>query len=381
MSSGRVFSRYCSLLVIAILFGTLCMLETAHAQSSCTPPSFSGDESSWRAAYINWCKSNGGNPGNFYSSSGDYTGWGCHPIEGQWKCGGAASATSPNSTTSTNPLVTIVQTYQTAIETARARDAAMRDAATASNNHFAASASQNAEVTEDAAQADDLAHYNAEKATESQADQDAFAREHDSAAAFLNQNAALSSTGSNNASPAQQKAWKQLHCLAYVSRIAFVDLALNDITDYHDLAPEASKAFDGAAMDVSCPAAPLPDLSGKNNVDMGKVSAKLKSDLDQATQIAQHMEKYKPQQTTLPPVPPDVASDPQLAAAWKVQQAINAINDAPNPGKTPAEFSQIVNDRDQLRQSLTDSNNAASGNFGSIQVNLTSAPSSGSAPQ
>jgi hypothetical protein len=277
-------------------------------------------------------------------------------------------------------MVTFVQTYQKALDQARAREAAMRDAATAANDETAANASQNAEASEEAAQAGDLAHFEAEKATEAQADQNAFAREHDSAAAFLNQNAALTPDDAGGASPAQQKAWKQLHCLAYVSSIAFTDLALNDTKDFHDLAPEASKGFDGGAMDVSCPAAPFPKLNGKNNVDMGKVSAKLKSDMNQATQIAQDIEKYNPEPATLPPLPPEVASDPQLASAWKVQQAINAINDAPNPGKTPAEFAQIVNDRDQLRESLTDANNAASGKFDSIQVDLSSAPATPPTP-
>lgn len=278
-------------------------------------------------------------------------------------------------------MVTFVQTYQKALETARAHDAAMRDAATAANNRYAANVSQNVEAADDAAQVEDLEHYNAEKTKEARADQVAFAQEHSALGAFLNQTVEPSSSDSKNATPAQQKAWEQLHCLAYVSRIAFVDLALNNIRDFHDLAPEASKAFDGASMDVSCPAAPFPDLSGKNNVDMGKISGKLKADLDQATQIAQHMEKYNSQQTSLQPLPADVASDPQLAAAWKVQQAINAINDAPNPGKTPADFTQVLIDRDRLRQSLGDADNAANGNFGSIQVDLTSAPATGPVPQ
>jgi hypothetical protein len=385
VSSKRSFFRLCQLLISFILLASfsLCTLESAHAQGNCTAPTFSGDEASWRSAYITWCESNGGTVGNNYGSGGDYVGWGCHPGS-QWKCGGTSSSSSASSTGTTvgNAMANMVLTYQKALEAARAKDAAMRDAATAANNGAAASASQNAEASEDAAQAQDLARHEAEKAMESQASQDAFARQHNAAGAFLNQTAAISSADAGTASPAQQKAWKQLHCLAYVSRIAFEDLALNDFKDFHDLAPEASKAFNGSSMDVSCPAAPFPDLSGKNNVDMGKVSGKLKSDLDQATQIAQRMEQLHPQQTTLPPLPPEVASDPQLASAWKAQQAINAINDAPNPGKTPAEFSQVVNDRDKLRQAITDSNNAANGSIGSIQVDLGPASSSsGSNPQ
>jgi hypothetical protein len=276
-------------------------------------------------------------------------------------------------------MVKLAQTYQQALEAARAHDAALRDAATAANNNAAASASRDAESSENQAQDTDLATYRARKASQIQSGQDAFASAHASAGAFLDASLASPSSDSTHATPAQQRAWKQLHCLAYVSRIAFVDLALNDITDYHDTASEASKALNGSTMDVSCPAAPLPDLGGKNNVDMNKVSMKLKSDLDQAAQIAQHMEKLNPQQINLPAFPPDVAADPKLVSAWKVQQAINAINDAPNPGKTPQEFTQVLADRDKLRQILGDANNAANGNFGSIQVDLgSSAPSSSS---
>jgi hypothetical protein len=311
------------------------------------------------------------------------------------KCGGSStgsgkvtcdSSTTPSGTsTAPNPMVTFIQTYQKALEEARARQAAERNAATAYNNQIAAGASQDAAAKEDAAQDEDLAKYRARTANQAQANQDAFSNASKSAGDFLNRTMAASPDAPDpgHGSPAMKKAWKQLHCLAYVSRIAFVDLALNDLSNYHDVAAESSKAVEGSAMDVSCPAAPLPDLSGKNNVDMSKVSGKLKSDLDDANQMAQHLAQYHPERIPLPPLPPDVAADPQLAAAWKVQQAINAINDAPNPGKTPDEFAQIVKDRDKLRQSLTDANNAANGNFGSIQVDLTpaSGASSGSNPQ
>jgi hypothetical protein len=81
----------------------LCLLSPipGYAQGNCTPPNFNGDEASWRAAYISWCRSNGGEVGNYSDSSGRYTGWGCHPGS-QWKCGagvsgGASSAASTGS--------------------------------------------------------------------------------------------------------------------------------------------------------------------------------------------------------------------------------------------------------------------------------------------
>jgi len=270
-------------------------------------------------------------------------------------------------------MVTFVQTYQKAIEEARARDVAQRNAATNYYNGIAAGANQDAESREDQAQNEDLLKYRAKMASEEQAKQDSFANAHGSASDFLTQSLATTASVSDGShgGAATQKAWKQLHCLAYVSRIAFEDLALNDYTDFHDLAPEASKAFNGSAMDVSCPAAPLPDFTGKNNVDMGKVSKTLKDDLDKATQVAQRLEQYHLAQTSLPPLPPDVAADPKLAAAWKVQKALNAVDAQPNPGKTPEEFIQVQKDRDAIKKSLVDSNKAANGDFGGIQVDLS----------
>jgi hypothetical protein len=287
----------------------------------------------------------------------------------------STSTSATSATATSNPMVTLLQTYQKALDEARARDAAQRNAATTYYNGVAAGASQEAEFKEDQAQTEDLLKYRTKMAADEQDRQDSFANAHSSASSFLHQSLAASPAISDgtNGNPATLKAWKQLHCLAYVSRIAFEDLALNDYTDFHDLAPEASKAFEGKSMDVSCPAAPLPDLSGKNNVDMSKVSGTLKNDLDRATQIQQRLEQYHLPQTTLPAIPADVAADPKLAAAWKVQKALNAVDAQPNPGKTPEEFIQIQRDRDTIKKSLMDSNNAANGDFGGIQVDLSPA--------
>jgi hypothetical protein len=379
VSSVRVFRPF--LFTILVLLASQGLLETARAQGSCTPPSFNGDEESWHAAYISWCEDNGGKTGNYEDGSGQYSGWGCHPIAGKWKCGGDSSTSSSSDSSASsagtamgNAMATVVLDYTKALAAARAREASDRDAATAFNNNVAANDSHDAEVREDQSQADDLAKFQAQKAAATQENQNAFASAHNAAGAFLDAGLSKSNSDSSQGTPAQQKAWKQLHCLAYVSRIAFEDIALGDVTDYHDVAAESAKAFNGAAMDVSCPAAPFPDLSKSKNgsADMGAVTQKLKGDLDQASAIAQRMEQYQPKQTTLPPLPADVASDPKLASAWKMQQAINAINDAPNPGKTPEDFTQVVKDRDKLRESIGDANNAANGNFGSIQVDLSS---------
>jgi hypothetical protein len=384
VSSARVLSRLalppCTrapglipLTAKTCFFSSLGIVIACIALLSTPAPNFAQGEAAEVHRLFKACADSGG------VAASNYQDWvnqnGC-------KCGGSSvgsgkitcdSSTSSAASTAPNPMVTFMQTFQKALEEARARQAAARDAATAYNSQIAASASRDAAVKEDEAQEQDLARYRARVADEAQANHDAFSSASKSAGDFLNRTMAASAVpDANHGTPAMQRAWKQLHCVAYVSRIAFVDLALNNYTDFHDVSAESAKAFDGAAMDVSCPAAPLPDISGKNNVDMNKISGKLKSDLDDANQMARRIEQYHPERIPLPPIPPDIAGDPKLASAWKVQQAINAINNAPNPGKTPDEFAQIVKDRDKLRQSLGDANNAENGNFGSIQVDLTS---------
>lgn len=338
-------------------------------------PARAQDESAVVSKMFKDCVASGGIASSNYNAWLKQNGCICPPStvgSGQVTCPGPSGNTTSPASTSASPMVTLVQTYQKALDQARAQEQAARNAATAFNDRVAAGASQDSEMKEDSAQADDLASYKARKANEALDSQNAFASAHSSASALLNQSVANSSD-SSAASPAVQKAWKQLHCLAYVSRIAFEDLALNDITDFHDVAAESSKGFDGASMDVTCPAAPVPNY-GKEAMD--NVRNKLKRDLDQANKIAQHLEQYHLPQTTLPPVPPDVAADPQLAAAWKVQKALNAVDAMPNPGKTPEEFIQIQKDRDTIKNSLMDSNNAAGGKFGSIQVDLSGAGAS-----
>src|SRR5579863_6327817 len=89
-------------LALAVLFCVLAPIA-GFAQNNCTPPAFNGNEAAWRAAYINWCKSNGGEPGNFSDSSGNYSGWGCHPGS-QWKCGAGASSGSPAAQSTGSPV-------------------------------------------------------------------------------------------------------------------------------------------------------------------------------------------------------------------------------------------------------------------------------------
>lgn len=333
------------------------------------------DESAVVSKMFSDCVASGG------IANSNYNGWvkqngcicpGSTVGSGHVTCSNSSGNTTSPASTAASPMVTLLQTYQKALDQARAQEQAARNAATAYNDRVAAGASQDSEMKEDSAQADDLASYKTRKANEALANQNAFANAHSSASAFLDQSVANSSD-SSGARPAVQKAWNQLHCLAYVSRIAFEDLALNDMTNFRDVAAESSKGFDGAAMDVTCPAAPVPNY-GK--AEMDKVRNKLKRDLDQASKIAQHLEQYHLPQATLPSVPPDVAADPQLAAAWKVQKALNAVDAQPNPGKTQEEFIQIQKDRDIIKNSLMDSNNAADGKFGSIQVDLGGAGAS-----
>jgi hypothetical protein len=159
--------------------------------------------------------------------------------------------------------------------------------------------------------------------------------------------------------------------MAYLSSIAFDDLALGDITNYHDIRAEASKAYDGSQTGTTCPASPpMPDLRGNEEAAFAKVENRLTDDLKQADQIAARLQK-----TTYQPDIPATAtvSDPKLAATIKAQQALNALAAAKNPYTDPSDFAQFEKDRKNLKQSIQDSSNAASGNFGSLQVDLGSA--------
>jgi hypothetical protein len=105
LSSNRVSRFGWGLLSCFALVSLLCLLSpiAGHAQGNCTPPALGGNEAAWRAAYISWCRSNGGEVGNYSDSSGSYSGWGCHPGS-QWKCG-AGSSGSANSAASTGSPV------------------------------------------------------------------------------------------------------------------------------------------------------------------------------------------------------------------------------------------------------------------------------------
>ena len=368
---SQSFKHFALLVLLVCASGALFAARPAHAQV----------EAAEVQRMFNACTASGGTAASNYQAWVNQNGCICDGKgSGQVSCPKSIAATT--TAVASNPMINFVQAYQKALDDARAREAAQRNAATADGNRIAAGASRDAENAEDAAQTDDLARYKARKARELRNSQNSFANAHDSASTFLNQSLAVSSNSENSSgSAAAQKAWKQLHCMAYVSRIAFEDMALNNYTDFHDLAPEAGKAFDGKSMDVSCPAAPSTDY-GRGAVE--KVTNKLKSDLDQAGQIAKRMEQYH-----IPPInlqlPPDIAADPKLAAAWKMQKALNSIDAQPNPGKTPEEFVQVVKDRDAIKKSLLDSNNASNGDFGAIQVDLSpggpgSSPTSATTP-
>jgi hypothetical protein len=93
------------LLSCVALLSLLCLLSpiAGHAQGNCTPPAFNGNEAAWRAAYINWCRSNGGEVGNYSDTSGSYSGWGCHPGS-QWKCGAGSPGSASSAASTGSPV-------------------------------------------------------------------------------------------------------------------------------------------------------------------------------------------------------------------------------------------------------------------------------------
>jgi hypothetical protein len=179
--------------------------------------------------------------------------------------------------------------------------------------------------------------------------------------------------GSQGSAPRQQ-AWQQLHCMAFLSSIAFDDLALGDITDYHDIRAEAAKAADGSKTGAACPQAPaFPDLRAESKSMLSVAASRLKSDMEQADQIAARLQQanYRPpiSAVTVP------ADNPQLAALMKQQQALNAVQSAENPYSDPKQFAQFEKDRQTLAQDIQDSGKIQKKDFGSLGVDLGTVPS------
>ncbi len=178
--------------------------------------------------------------------------------------------------------------------------------------------------------------------------------------------------GSQGSAP-QQQAWQQLHCMAFLSGIAFDDLALGDIADYHDIRAEAAKAADGSKTGAACPQAPaFPDLRAQSPAMLGAATSRLKSDMEQADQIAARLQQanYRPSVPTVTAP----AADPQLAALMKQQQALNAVQSANNPYSDPKQFAQFEKDRQTLAKDIQDSGNIRKKDFGSLGVDLGTVP-------
>jgi hypothetical protein len=171
----------------------------------------------------------------------------------------------------------------------------------------------------------------------------------------------------------QQQAWQQLHCMAFLSGIAFDDLALGDIADYHDIRAEAAKAADGSKTGAACPQAPaFPDLRALNKSLLGAATRRLKSDMEQADQIAARLQRanYRPSVPTVTAP----ADNPQLAALMKQQQALGAVQSAENPYSDPKQFAQFEKDRQTLAQDIQDSGKIEKKDFGSLGVDLGTVP-------
>jgi len=286
---------------------------------------------------------------------------------------GAAATSAPDATAPSNSAAQSFMTgFNRALANAQAQQQLMlRNANAAADINGIANANGN-EQQENAIQANELSRHQAQISA-TQSDQTAsFSNQRNSANQLLQGMPATATfVPAITGTPQQQKAWSQLHCMAYLSSIAFDDLALGDITNYHDIRAEASKAYDGSQTGTTCPASPpMPDLRGNEEAAFAKVENRLTDDLKQADQIAARLQK-----TTYQPDIPATAtvSDPKLAATIKAQQALNALAAAKNPYTDPSDFAQFEKDRKNLKQSIQDSSNAASGNFGSLQVDLGSA--------
>lgn len=305
----------------------------------------------WWALYSDWCKKHHGTPHN--GQDGQWCDQGP-----DWDCGKTTDTSSSNSTSSTptgnNPLMAGFELGQRIRAEANARDEAIRNKVTDGELGTAATeaASESAEISNSLSK--EAQTHDAARLKRDEESRQAFGAAKSASDSFL-QN--ISGAGSEGESKAGKSAWKQVHCLAYVSQIAFVDLALNDYRNFRDTAAEASRGFNGQEMDVECPNVRIPRLKSGSSAQLENVKGTLKKDLELAKEIADRREKDNPEKIVLPPVPPEFAKNPENARAWKTQQALNAIDNQPSPcnGKSPEDCAAALNDRQKTKDLLMDS--------------------------
>jgi len=180
----------------------------------------------------------------------------------------------------------------------------------------------------------------------------------------------LNDTGLRGTSPAkktansaQERAWQQVHCAAYIAQYALSALQTKgDYDEFGTLSVQAFRALDGQQPNVECGKAPaFPDMKGKA-VDMDRVIASEHQVLDRATKIAERMKQRGDKPGSMQPnmtKPP--ANESQIERVRREQRELNVINTTKNTGKTQQEIYQQEKDRKELANLVIKNNELESG--------------------
>ena len=181
-------------------------------------------------------------------------------------------------------------------------------------------------------------------------------------------------------SPAQQTAWKQLHCAAALSGYAFAALkqATPDYQESGFLLAQASSAMNGQSLQVECPTAPpFPDQHGRP-VDMNQVKASERKIISDATVIVERMkQRQAPSAASVPPARPaaPASAEPPKAEtqeekARRVQRELNQVNSAKVTGRTQAEIDAQERDRKRLADLVLANARVEKGELTSVTANV-----------
>lgn len=169
------------------------------------------------------------------------------------------------------------------------------------------------------------------------------------------------------ASAGAHAAWRQLHCAAALSAYAFA-AAQNASPDLHEadeMFVQASRALDGAAIDVQCgDAPPFPELHG-TVPDIEKGKALERAIIDRGAAIVGRM-KERAAPAAAPVATAPTAPETEIEKMRRLQRELNEINSVKNTGKTQAEIDKIERDRKEMAKLAVANAKVKEGDFSSV---------------
>lgn len=169
------------------------------------------------------------------------------------------------------------------------------------------------------------------------------------------------------ASAGAHAAWRQLHCAAALSAYAFAaaqNATPDNLHEADEMFVQASKALDGAAIDVQCGDAPFPELHG-TVPDIEKGKALERAIIDRGAAIVERM-KERAAPAAAPAAPAPTAPETEIEKMRRLQRELNEINSVKNTGKTQAEIDKIERDRKEMAKLAIANAKVKEGDFSSV---------------